>query len=130
MSVRILVVDDDATMRWLLTKQLEALKLQSDFAADGNEALQRLRNCQYHAILMDINMPGMDGYTTTRHIRQHESQQHVQPVPIIAITANPDSQACLAAGMTDYLQKPIELSHLRLTLQKWLDQELPPLKSR
>jgi two-component system, sensor histidine kinase and response regulator len=129
MSARILVVDDDATMRWLLAKQLEALKLQSDSAADGGEALERLKKRDYQVILMDINMPGMDGYTTTRHIRQQQAQQQLAPVPIIAITANPDSKACLAAGMTDYLQKPIELSHLRLVLQKWLNKELPPLKA-
>jgi CheY-like chemotaxis protein len=79
---------------------------------------------------MDIRMHPIDGYTTARQIRQHESQRQQQPIPIIAITANPDNAACLAAGITDYLRKPIELSHLRFTLQKCLNQELPPLKPR
>lgn len=120
MAVTVLIVDDDVTLRWLLCKQLDKLNLQADSAANGREALERVQKWPYQVILMDIQMPEMDGYEATRAIRRREKELMQDPVPIIAITAVPDSERCFEAGMTDYLQKPVDIEKLDAVLRKWL----------
>lgn len=119
MAVTVLIVDDDVTLRWLLCKQLDQLGLQADSAANGREAFERVKKWPYQVILMDCHMLDMDGYDATRLIRQRERELHQEPVPIIALTADPDREKCLEVGMSDHLQKPINLEDLSAILDKW-----------
>src|SRR6185437_2127878 len=108
MTDKVLIVDDDPALRWLLCKRLEKLHVHFDCASNGNEALERLNKFPYKMVLMDINMPGMDGYDTTRAIRAKEKESIDPLVPVIAITADPDPQLCLDAGVTECLPKPVD----------------------
>lgn len=119
----VLIVDDDVTIRWLLCKQLDKVGLHADSAANGREALERLKRWHYRLILMDIHMPEMDGYVATKAIRQMEKDNGIEPVPIIAVTADPDRELCLDAGMTDYTQKPLMADDLRKLITKWMNPE-------
>lgn len=120
MAVTILIVDDDVTLRWMLCKQLDKLGLQADSAANGREALARVKTWPYQVILMDIHMPEMNGYEATRAIRARERELEQEPVPIIAVTADPDTERCFESGMSDYLQKPHNLESLGTVLAKWM----------
>lgn len=89
-------------------------------AAHGGEALRQLERGDFDLVLMDCNMPVMDGYETTRQIRQHSRWQHL---PIVALTANamPDErERCRAAGMDDYLAKPFRREELAALLESWV----------
>ncbi len=118
--LRILLVEDNAVNQRLATKLLEKLECQSEIAANGREALSRLAQGSYDLILMDCQMPEMDGYETTRQIRASESA--FAGIPIIAMTANAmrgDREKCLSAGMNDYLTKPIKAEELERMLGRW-----------
>jgi len=98
--------------------------MQCDTAENGEQALEKLARGHYDIVLMDCQMPVMDGYTATRQWRGHEADNDLQPLPIIAMTANAmagDRQKCLDAGMDDYLSKPVSREHLENTLRRWLD---------
>jgi CheY-like chemotaxis protein/HPt (histidine-containing phosphotransfer) domain-containing protein len=119
----VLAVDDHPTNRELLGRQIAALGLQVQTAADGVEALARWEAGGVDMIVTDCNMPEMDGYALSRAIRGIEAQGDRPRTPIIAWTANvlPSAAAqCHAAGMDDVLTKPAELERLRSTLSKWL----------
>lgn len=115
--VNILVVDDDVTLRWVVCKQLDKLGLAADSAANGREALQRVEKWPYQLILMDVMMPVMDGCEAAKEIRKREETLGLPPVPIIALTADPDKEKCIEAGMTDYMLKPLDLEGLKNLLQ-------------
>jgi CheY-like chemotaxis protein/HPt (histidine-containing phosphotransfer) domain-containing protein len=92
-------------------------------AEDGLQALEVLSNGRYDAVLMDCQMPRMDGYQATRELRERERAQGLPRTPVIALTANAlagDRQACLEAGMDDYLGKPFTSVQLLLMLRRWL----------
>lgn len=115
----VLVVDDDPHSRRILAAHLETLRLQVDVARDGRDAIDRLRGGSYDLVLMDIEMPGLDGLATASAIR---GRQDDAP-PIIAITAHRGPRlraACKAAGMTDLLEKPVTRSRLLDTVQAHL----------
>jgi PAS domain S-box-containing protein len=117
---RILLVEDNEVNRKVATRLLAKLQVQVDIAVNGREAVQKATETAYDLILMDCQMPEMDGYEATRTLRR----QGVQ-TPIIALTANAlegDREKCLACGMNDYLSKPIQADKLRETLAKWLCQ--------
>lgn len=116
----ILVVEDDETLRLLATKQLAKLGFEGHAVADGSEAVEKASVVDYSLILMDIQMPRMDGIEATSAIRQLESKKKNARVPIIAMTANPDKQRCLDAGMDDFIFKPVMLGQLRELLDRWL----------
>lgn len=127
---RILVVEDNIVNQKLAVRMVEKLGYQPDVVENGQEALTALAKGDYAAILMDCQMPIMDGYETTRNIREHEQRRcdaqsettAAFHIPIIAVTANAmqgDRERCLAAGMDDYLAKPIKLDELRSTLTRW-----------
>ncbi|MEZ4867133.1 MAG: response regulator [Caldilineaceae bacterium] len=120
----ILVVEDHAANQRVALEQLAQLGYATELAANGADALTRLAQPThtYRLILMDCQMPGMDGFDATRQIRARE-QREGGHIPIIAMTAQalPDDQErCLAAGMDDYLRKPIRLAELSRTLLRWL----------
>jgi two-component system sensor histidine kinase/response regulator len=115
---RVLVVDDNALNREVVTDFLLAVEVEVDTAINGQDALTRLAGADYHALLMDVHMPVMDGLSATREIRR---QNRWASLPIIALTAQArleDRQASLAAGMNAHLTKPIDEVELYKTLLK------------
>ena len=122
---RVLVVEDNPVNLRVARKLLQRLGLESEAATDGQEALKALDGGGYDLVLMDCQMPVMDGYQATRSVRQSEAQRGLARLPIIAMTANAmagDRQKCLDAGMDDYLSKPILTDILKKTLKKWLPE--------
>jgi len=123
-GARILVVDDNAVNQLVLRDVLEMAGLDVAVANNGQEALSALSMQHFDAVLMDIQMPDMDGYTTTRLIRAAEADYHA--IPIIAVTAHTqpsDRQAGLEAGMNDYIAKPFEPPQLYAVLARWIAPE-------
>ncbi|MEM9452921.1 MAG: response regulator [Myxococcota bacterium] len=111
--LRILVAEDNKINQLVMAKLLQRLGYRADIAADGLEALEALERQPYDVILMDMQMPEMDGLTATEHIRQQPRRTTIPQ--IIAITANAtqeDRKACISAGMNDYLSKPVRLQNL------------------
>jgi len=128
-SLRILLAEDNAINRKLALAALARMGCGADVAVDGHEALHAVRENRYDIIFMDVQMPGMDGLEATRRIRSWEKEAGVPPVRIIALTADAltgDRDACLKAGMDDYLSKPIRLETLRAALPKTGEAGLPP----
>ena len=118
---RVLLAEDNVVNQKVAVHLLEKLGGQVDVVANGREALEMVQSFQYDLILMDCQMPEMDGYEATRQIRSQAVK-----LPIIALTANAmkgDSQRCLEAGMDDYLTKPITLDSLQAALVRWLPQD-------
>ena len=108
----VLVVEDDRTSSLLAGKLLEAIGYETEFAVNGRQATEAFVPGKFAAILMDMQMPVMDGIEATKKIREHESGMRV---PIIALTANVmpgDLERCLMVGMDDFLSKPFNKSDL------------------
>ena len=123
MQGRVLVVEDNPVNALVATSMLEQLGLQTEGAADGQAALERLRSSRFDVVLMDCQMPVLDGLEATRRWRLHEHMNGLRAVPIVALTANAvegDREACLAAGMSGYLAKPFTLEALVQVLQPHL----------
>lgn len=119
--LRILLVEDNAFNRKVALRFLQKIGYQADIATTGLEALQVLKERHYDAILMDVQMPDMDGMETTRHIRE-QWPPHQQP-RIIAMTAHAlrgDRERCLRVGMDDYISKPVQLDDLIAALERVL----------
>jgi CheY-like chemotaxis protein len=119
---RVLLAEDDATSRYASARMLELLGCRLGLAADGTEALRAADAEPFDLILMDVQMPGLDGLQATRRIRDGSGPNRA--TPIIALTANAfaqDVQLCLAAGMTGHLAKPLRLQELRSALLRHLD---------
>jgi PAS domain S-box-containing protein len=120
----VLVVEDDPTSRMVAGKMLQRLGYCTEFSADGAAAVEAFAPAKYVAILMDMAMPVMDGPAATRTIRELEAQSGTH-VPIIALTANVmpgDRERCLAAGMDEFLSKPINWAELATMLARVLRQ--------
>jgi signal transduction histidine kinase/CheY-like chemotaxis protein/HPt (histidine-containing phosphotransfer) domain-containing protein len=120
---RVLLVEDNELNQIVASDLLSSVAaMQVDVVPSGAEALERLQSRQYDAVLMDVQMPLMDGYETTRRIRATFS---AEALPIIAMTAHAtsrDREACLAAGMNDYVTKPVDPARLFAVLGHWLGQ--------
>jgi signal transduction histidine kinase/CheY-like chemotaxis protein/PAS domain-containing protein len=140
----VLIVEDNIVNQKLAVRMVEKLGYRSDVVGNGREALAALERGEYAAILMDCQMPVMDGFEATRIIREKEQRQwsivngHSKEtgdkksssapltgrhIPIIAVTANAmqgDRERCLAAGMDEYLAKPVKLDELRLAMRGWV----------
>jgi signal transduction histidine kinase/ActR/RegA family two-component response regulator len=122
LSGRVLVAEDNPVNQRLVKAMLTRLGVDADSANNGAEAVAMLGTARYDAVLMDCQMPIMDGYQATREIRRSQSAG-TRHVPIIALTANVmegDQKKCLDAGMDDYLSKPYTLHDLQKTLARWL----------
>ncbi|PHQ79900.1 MAG: hypothetical protein COB66_05910 [Coxiella sp. (in: Bacteria)] len=121
-SLKILLVEDNPSNQAIASQQLLFFNCNVDIASNGEEGYNLWGGNDYGLILMDCNMPVMDGYELTKRIRQEESITN-RHIPIIAFTANAfkeDLNKCYAAGMDDYLIKPVELSILKEKLIRWL----------
>lgn len=125
-TARLLLVEDHPINQMLLIRILKKMGFTDfDRAEDGDQAVQLCKEKQYDLILMDCQMPVMDGYEATRRIRGREVGRE-QHVPILAMTANAmvgDREKCLHAGMDDYISKPIDAQQLRRAISRWLTVE-------
>jgi CheY-like chemotaxis protein/HPt (histidine-containing phosphotransfer) domain-containing protein len=122
---RVLIVDDDATLRWLAQQQLQKLGFTVDSAEDGETGLQCLRRGGYDVLLTDCHMPRLDGVGLTRAVRA-EPDTALQALPIIGLTADvteAQRARCLAAGMTELAIKPLTIERLSEILRKYLSFE-------
>lgn len=124
---RVLVAEDNRTNQMVAAGMLAMNGCACEFAGDGKQAVALARAERFDLILMDCSMPEMDGYEATAHIRTFEESLGLR-TPIVAMTANTqpgDAEKCLAAGMDDYLAKPITLVELRYKLERWLGRTAP-----
>lgn len=122
-KARVLVVEDNPINQQVAMGMLRKMGLSSDSANNGQEALEKLANNRYDAVLMDVQMPLMDGLEATRILRSPKFSGESKGVPVIAMTANAmqgDRELCLDAGMDDYLSKPINVHALGDRLEQWL----------
>jgi signal transduction histidine kinase/CheY-like chemotaxis protein len=133
----VLVVEDNPVNQKLTVRMLDKIGYRADVAANGIEALEALAQTSYSLVLMDCQMPEMDGFEATIAIRAREaiaSSSHpddgrLSHIPIVALTANAmngDRERCLEVGMDDYVSKPINLAQLKATLERWLSHNDRP----
>jgi len=125
-AVRILLAEDNITNQQVALGILRKLGLSADAVANGTEALKALESIPYDLVLMDVQMPEMDGYEATQQIRNPQSAVANHGIPIIAMTAHAmqgDRERCLEAGMNDYVTKPVSPQALVEALEKWLPKE-------
>ena len=125
---RILLVEDNPVNQRVAQRALQNLAAEVTIANHGAEALERIAETRFDAVLMDCQMPVMDGFTTTQRIRARESTGSGKRLPIIALTANvmsEDREKCIAAGMDAHLGKPIEPAQLIETLSRFLRPPTP-----
>jgi signal transduction histidine kinase/DNA-binding response OmpR family regulator/HPt (histidine-containing phosphotransfer) domain-containing protein len=124
---RILVAEDNTTNQLVAVGLLERLGYRADVVANGREAVEAVGRSRYDLVLMDCQMPEMDGFEATRAIRQSEPPG--RRLPILALTADATAQGreqCMGSGMDDYVTKPIDRGRLREALLRWLPPELEP----
>ncbi len=124
-GAHLLLVEDNAVNQELALEILQEAGLTVDVASNGAEAVDRVAQQDYDGVLMDCQMPVMDGFEATRRIRQSERNARL---PILAMTANAmagDKEKCLASGMNDHITKPIDVAQLFLTLAQWITPRQP-----
>jgi CheY-like chemotaxis protein/HPt (histidine-containing phosphotransfer) domain-containing protein len=138
-KARLLLVEDNITNQQVALGILKRLGLRADAVANGAEAIKTLELLPYDLVLMDVQMPVMDGFEATRRIRDPQSPVKDHRIPIIAMTAHAiqgDREKCLDAGMDDYVSKPVSPRSLVDVLMKWLppgetqNTEPPELKKQ
>lgn len=124
-NASILLVEDNLTNQIVAKGMLKKLGVHIELAANGEEALNTLKQIPVDLVFMDCQMPVMDGYETSRRIRDPESRVRDRAVPIVALTANAmvgDREVCMDAGMDDYIVKPINRNQLYQALNRWLPE--------
>ncbi len=123
---RILLVEDNLVNREVTLRMLSVLGCSADVAGNGQEGLDAIAATRYDLVLMDCQMPVMDGYAATRTLRAREKETGGMHLAVVALTANAmegDSDTCLAAGMDDYLSKPFTIRKLGEMVSKWISVE-------
>jgi two-component system, sensor histidine kinase and response regulator len=122
-DIRILLVDDSLVNRLVILGQLKRLGHTAIVATDGYEAIEAASATPFDIVLMDCEMPRMNGYQATLTLREHERQEQGSPhARVVAMTAHDlvgDREKCLAAGMDDYLRKPVQTEELRVAIERW-----------
>lgn len=119
----VLLVEDNPVNRTVAMRVLAVIGLSAESAENGKEAIDMLNRSRFDMVLMDCQMPVMDGYTATRTRRTQEDERGLPRIPIVAMTANAmvgDREKCLASGMDDYMTKPLARAVLDQLLRKWL----------
>ena len=122
---KVLIVEDNITNQEVALGMLKKFGLHADLATNGKEALQALERLPYDLVFMDCQMPVMDGYEATQHIRDPQSMVLNNAIPIIAMTANTmqgDREKCLDAGMNDFISKPVDPDKVQRVLKRWLPE--------
>ena len=125
-KARILLAEDNITNQQVALGLLKKLGLRADAVANGAEVLEALESIPYDLVLMDVQMPVMDGLEATRQIRNSVFSVNDPTIPIVAMTAHAmqgDEERCLSAGMNDYVSKPVAPQALARVLEKWLNEE-------
>ena len=130
-NVRILLAEDNPINQLVAIRILSRLGFHADTVGNGHEAVHAALTSNYDLILMDCQMPDMDGYTATEEIRKNEvkSKKHVTIIAMTAHALKGDKEKCLESGMDDYLTKPIDVQSLESMMSKWVDKianDLPP----
>ena len=126
-GLRVLLVEDNPVNREVASGMLDSLGCVTTLAEDGGEALEKLDSGQFDVVLMDCQMPVLDGYQATAAIREAEAAAGRSSQVIVALTANAmpeDRERCLAAGMDDYLSKPFTRDRLKDMLERWSSRQL------
>jgi CheY-like chemotaxis protein len=126
LRARVLVAEDNLVNQKVAVRTLELLGCHAEVAENGALALEALAQREFDAVLMDCQMPVLDGFDATRQIRELEREGRPR-TPIIAVTANAmegDRERCLASGMDDYLAKPVTMAALDEALRKWLPENV------
>lgn len=119
----VLLVEDNPINQLVASEMLRLLGAEVVCASDGTEALAAIGDRRFDLVLMDIQMPGMDGVATTQEIRHREQSRSLPETPIVALTANASNeerQRCLAAGMSDFLVKPVKTGQFAALLARHL----------
>lgn len=125
-KTRVLIADDNETNLELARRCFERLDCEADVAADGLQAIHAMQNAPYDIVFMDCQMPNLDGFQTSKHIREFPNQLKCKDgIPIVALTASATEEvreACLTVGMNDFITKPFTLDQLRNALSRWLPE--------
>ncbi|HKH49869.1 MAG TPA: ATP-binding protein [Thermoanaerobaculia bacterium] len=121
-GLRALVVEDNSINQLVAQAQLTALGIDSDAVTDGLAALEILSRQRYEVVLMDCQLPGLDGYETTRRLRSQEKNRRTSVIAVTAHALQGEREKCLAAGMDGYLAKPFRLEDLRAVLARFLPE--------
>lgn len=127
-GLRVLVAEDNRTNQMVLRRQLEKLGCRPGMVDDGRQALDRLEREAFDVVLMDCQMPVMDGFEATRLWRAEESRRELARTPILAVTAltlKAEQDECLAAGMDEVLAKPLRQADLQAALDRWSPRRGP-----
>jgi signal transduction histidine kinase/ActR/RegA family two-component response regulator len=119
---RILIADDNVLNTYLFSEYLQEEGYQVVLARNGQEALASLQQTACDLVIMDIQMPVMDGLTTIGQLRQQDQFQHLPIIALTALAMPGDQQRCLQAGATEYMSKPVQLKHLTHRIQHWLTE--------
>ena len=122
-SAKILVAEDNATNQKLVKNLLNKLGLDCDIASNGQEALDLFKNNKYNLILLDCQMPVMDGFESASEIRKYENEHNLEPISILALTSSAfehDKEKCLSFGMNDIITKPIRMEDFVSKLNKYI----------
>lgn len=124
-GARVLVVEDELVNQMVCKQVLEKMGIEVGVAENGQQAIETLDEQQFDLVLMDCQMPVLDGYKATEQIRVKEQKHNLPRIPIIALTAHAmqgDREACIEAGMDDYLSKPFKIPDLHNLLLRWLPE--------
>lgn len=124
---KVLLVEDNEINRLIAHQMLAAFGLDVEQAVNGEAAVNCMTEREYQLVLMDCQMPVMDGFTAARRIRELEVTRRLSRIPIVAVTANAlsgDAQRCYEAGMDAYLAKPYTSSQLRVAIEPWLQRQV------